>query len=360
MRSDQVVVTRDLVKDRCLVCGLVRSRDMPDADELLAYYGEDYTVAAADYMFYAPEGPRPRSAVLCAWLSEAFGVYRWRGSKRCLEVGAGAGALLEQFARRFPDLQPEGLELGPEAHEAQRRGLNVRRAPVGETPEGIYDLIYSVAVVEHVPSPTQFLTDLRRRLRPGGLLYLCQPTQDVCSYDVFFVDHLHHFGTEHLRAYARKCGFRELGFVVGHELMPNFSLHLWQAHDGPGQFDWHGPPGYTACAEAARRAEADLHRLDETLRDLARRERRVGVFGVNEVFGLARAYSALGDFPLCCGLADNPAGVPRAGLNFPIVPPEACRDFGVQDVILAVNTVYHAQVRRRLEPLGVAVHPVLT
>ena len=102
------------------------------------------------------------------------------------------------------------------------------------------------------------MTELRKRLRPGGLLYLCQPTQDVPSYDVFFVDHLHHFGTDHLRAYAGRCGFRELGFVVGHGWMPNFSLHLWQAAEPDGDFAWHGPPGSTACAGRGRACVADL------------------------------------------------------------------------------------------------------
>lgn len=90
-------------------------------------------------------------------------------------------------------------------------------------PKEHYDGVLSVAVLEHVASPTSFLTAIHKSLAPNGLLFLAQPTQDVSSYDVLFYDHIHHFGTDHLRAYAHKCGFRELGFVVGHEWMPNFT-----------------------------------------------------------------------------------------------------------------------------------------
>lgn len=359
MRSDRVVVAADLDKSRCCCCGLVRSTTLPDDTTLRSYYGDEYTVAASDYVFWTADGPLLRSEIFCSWLSEAMGVFRWEKAKRCLEVGAGAGALMEQFVRRFPHLTVEGVELGPEAKVARERGFTVRQSPVEEEPEGQFDIVYCIAVLEHVRSPSAFLAELRKRLRPGGLLYLSQPTQDVPSYDLFFVDHLYHFGTDHLRAYARKCGFRELGFVVGHRLMPNFSLHLWQAEDLADDFAWHGPPGRTDCAAAAQRISNDLHRLDETLADLQRRGRVVATFGLNEVFGLARAYSNLGTYPLCCGLSDDPAAGP-AGLSFPVLRPEACSDHGVEDVLLTVNAIYYPQLIRRLTPLGVAVHPVLT
>ncbi|MGL4551110.1 MAG: hypothetical protein ACRC33_07980, partial [Gemmataceae bacterium] len=103
----------------------------------------------------------------------------------------------------------------------------------------------------------------------------------------------------------------------------------------------------------------DLRALDGTLAGLARRGRAVAAFGLNEVFGLARAYSGLGDFPLRCGLADDPAAA-ACPVSFPVVRPEACRAHGVEDVLLTVNALYYPQLIRRLAPLGVAVHPVLS
>jgi SAM-dependent methyltransferase len=360
LRSDRRLLAGDLRKLCCRRCGLVRQGDAYPEGGLAEMYAAEYAVAPADYTFYTSRGPVTRTSLFRAWLVEAFGTHHWRGVRRCLEIGAGAGALLHEFQTSFPDARFEGIELCAAAvAQARQHGRAVRQAVIGDTEEGVFDAVYTIAVLEHVPSPTRFLRDLRRCLRPGGLLYLAQPTQDVPSYDIFFVDHLHHFGTDHLRSYARKCGFREIGMVVGHEWMPNFSLHLWQVAPSDTGGDWAGPPGYTTCADTVRQVSEDLRCLDRALSRLAREGRRVGVFGLNEVYALARAYSDLGVYPLSCGLADRPDNPDYAHLGFPVVPPEKCRPLGVADVVLAVNKVYYPQVRQRLGALGVTVYPVL-
>jgi 2-polyprenyl-3-methyl-5-hydroxy-6-metoxy-1,4-benzoquinol methylase len=156
-----------------------------------------------------------------------MGAHRWQQANRCLEVGAGSGLLLREFIRRFPDKTFEGIELNRAAAKlAREHGLPVYQGETDSIDAGQFDLIYSVAVLEHVVSPAGFTSELRRLLKPEGLLFLCQPTQDVPSYDIFFIDHLYHFGSQHLYQYARKGGFRELGFITGHPWMPNYSLHL--------------------------------------------------------------------------------------------------------------------------------------
>lgn len=360
LRSDRQVLAGDLCKLRCEQCGLVRQGAVYLQGSLAQMYAAEYTVAPADYSFPTPQGPIRRSSLFRAWLVEAFGAYRWHGVRRCLEIGAGAGTLLNELQTCFPDTHFEGIELCAAAvAQARQRGLAVCQAGVEDTPEGVFDAVYAIAVLEHVPSPSRFLRDLRRRLRPGGLLYLCQPTQDVASYDIFFVDHLHHFGTDHLRGYARKCGFRERGAIVGHEWMPNFSLHLWQAADNGRDGGWADSPGYTSCADTLRQVTDDLRRLDEALARLRQERKRVAVFGLNEVYALARAYSALGAYPLHCGLDDRPDNPDYARLGFPVVLPEKCRSLGVTDVVLAVNKVYYPQLRQRLAALGATIYPVL-
>jgi hypothetical protein len=43
-----------------------------------------------------------------------------------------------------------------------------------------------------------------------------------------------------------------------------------------------------------------------------------------------------------------------------VVVPEEGPALGVQDVFLTMNRIYYDQARRRLERLGVCVHPVLS
>jgi len=93
---------------------------------------------------------------------------------------------------------------------------------------------------------------------------------------------------------------------------------------------------------------------------LIKRRRRVAVFGLNEVYSLACAYSNLANFPVVCGLDDDPAKPEYAALDFPVLKPVDCLALRVQDVLLTMNKVYYDYARRRLEQLGLETHPVLS
>jgi SAM-dependent methyltransferase len=362
LRSDRVIVPARLVKHACRRCGLVRSGDGPDPAALQALYADEYAAGlGSDHRFFTPAGPVARSAVFAEWIAGAVDEGAWRGA-RVLEIGAGTGAAQRELARRFPAATFEGQETRRAAAAAARAaGLDVRDGPLDALPAASYDVAYAIAVLEHVPSPAAFLAQVRARLRPGARLVLSQPTQDVPSYDVLFVDHLFHFGAAHVAAYARACGFREERAVVGHPLMPNFSLHVWRAvDDGPAPRAWDGPPAPTTCAATAKSVEADMARLDATLDGIVARGRPVAVFGLAEVFWLARAYSSLADRTIACGLVDDPATVDAAALGFPVVRPEEAPAHGVQEVILAMNPVYYPMATERLARLGLRAVPLLS
>jgi SAM-dependent methyltransferase len=371
LRSDRVLLPQDLHKIECIGCGLVRSGDAEAPVTLGEVYLDEYSMSTEweDHVFYTAQGPLQRSVAFADWLERAAGRYRWDRAKRILEIGAGAGTLLAELTSRYPESAFEGVEVNRAAAEiARRKGLRV--ADRLDDINGPFDLVLAVAVIEHVPSPARFLAAARRLLAPGGLLYLCQPTQDVSSYDLFFVDHLHHFASEHLRAYAGPIGFMEVALVVGHEVMPNFSLHVWQAFDAEPPKErpdaapdgstgwWVGPPVATTCATSGHQIQADMARLDATLADLHTQSRPVAVFGVNEAFWLTCAYSSLSAFPIACGLDDRPGQLYHARLPFPVVQPEQCSAYGARDVLLTMNALYYPLATRRLKALGLRPVPI--
>jgi 2-polyprenyl-3-methyl-5-hydroxy-6-metoxy-1,4-benzoquinol methylase len=363
MRSDRRITHSNLRKYVCKRCGLVRSGHSFEHQGLAGFYSNEYRLSeqSEEYFFQTPEGPISRSSLFCDWIVSETGGSPWQKNSRCLEVGAGSGILLQEFIRRFPDITFEGAELNRSAVElAHRRGLAIHPEEPGKLEPEQYDTIYSIAVIEHVASPARFIKDLRRLLKPGGHLVLCQPTQDVPSYDVFFTDHLHHFGSEHLRQYALKGGFHEQRAFIGHRWMPNFSLHLWQADESKSEFKWQGQPAQTTCAATGYRIVGDMERLNLLLASLAERKRRVAVFGLNEVYWLARAYSKLGDFPIVCGFDDNPDKAEYATLGFPVLAPENYLEHGVEEVILTMNKIYYAHAQERLEQMGLTVHRLLS
>jgi SAM-dependent methyltransferase len=361
LRSDRAIVRARLRKLACRTCGLVCDATAQSALEE-GYYRDEYRIALADHVFYTAAGPRFRSTILADWIVsslETSGVPASR-LERVLEIGAGGGFVLTAVADRLPHAQCEGFELsGSAAEVARRRRVPMRTGELSSLPDASFDLAYAVAVLEHVPSPTGFIAEIRRLLRPGGHLVLVQPTQDVPSYDVFFVDHLHHFGTAHMAGYAAKGGFTERFATVGYEWMPNFSLHVWTTQAGAPGWRWPGPPAVTTCVQTVHQVTADMQRLDSTLAQLTHQHHRFGVFGLHEVFALARAYSSLEDGAIRCGLDDEPGKPEYAHYPFPVLTPERCAECHVEDILLTMNKVYYAQASERLTRLGMRPHPVL-
>jgi SAM-dependent methyltransferase len=357
VRSDRVILAGHLSKLGCARCGLVRAGDQEFGADLASYYTDSYDPGAPDHLFYTLDGPVTRSSIFADWMISATGIDVWTGRPIVAEVGAGSGHLLSELSRRFPDGRFIAVEPGRDAAaRTAALGFEVSRDVEGVLP-GSCDVVVAAAVLEHVASPTRFLNSLRTRLRPGGTLILTQPTQDVASYDVLFADHLHHFGRAHLAGYARKCGFHEKRSQVGHWLMPNFSLHVWQAAERSNE-SWQGAPAATLSAASAARVMADLARLDTFLDRCAREGRRLATFGLHEAFAIALAYSGLGGFPLVCGLDDEPDK--RGRFDFPVVRPEEAPAFGVTDALLTMNALHYPVATRRLDRSHIRSHPVLS
>lgn len=359
LRSDRVVVDRPLRKIACLQCGLVREAE----PELIGadYYRDEYALDQGDHVFHSADGGVQRSEVFVDWVANAAEAVRMPiESGRLLEVGASRGHFLEAVQRRWPAAVCHGLELNAAAAaESRRRGLSMIDGDIDGVPESSYDIVCAIAVFEHVPAPTQFLASVRRILKPGGHAVLIQPTQDVPSYDVLFVDHLFHFATAHVSAFAGKCGFEQLWQQVGFRFMPNFSAHVLQASGELSATVWKGGPAATASEDSVGSVMADMAALDAATDELRRDGRPFGVFGLHEVFALARAYSRIDEAGIAVGLDDHPENPEHRRLPFPVVRPESCAAIGVRDVFLMMNRVHYAYATERLAGLGIRAVPVL-
>jgi SAM-dependent methyltransferase len=354
LRSDRRIVPGPLQKIECERCGLVRAA--PHAATGEAFYAHDYHLDRGDHVFMTAEGPVRRSAVMADWIEQltlSAGIDL--SGRRVFEIGAGRGYLLAELASRWPAARCSGMELSVEAAgEARAQGLDVTPVPLHERAPGA-DVVIAIAVLEHVPSPTDFLRAIRRVLAPGGYAVLIQPTQDVPSYDVLFIDHLHHFGMSHVRGLARKCGFDTVGDQVGFRLMPNFSAHLLCAADAQA---WDASSSRTCAAKTVARVTEDLARFAQEFRRVKAAGRRVGVFGLHEAFAVVRAYSGIEAADITVGLADDLSNPEYRELPFPVAGPEACAGLGVNDVFLTMNAVHYPYASSRLAGLGLRAIPV--
>jgi SAM-dependent methyltransferase len=121
-------------------------------------------------------------------LSFFFNSRMWLDSRAVLDVGTGNAHYLRQLARYFPTKSYVGIDTDASHIEvAQREGPGEAG---GDAPSmqfllldahdvrGAYDVALARLLVQHLPSAADFLTSMRRAIKPGGMLIVIESSDD--------------------------------------------------------------------------------------------------------------------------------------------------------------------------------------
>ncbi len=162
-------------------------------------------------------------------LSLVVAVIKWQASgadeePRILEIGCGAGTLLEGLARRGYR-QLNGIDIAPAAVEKARNRLasygladRVRQRTAGDLLRTgharEFDVVLLCDVIEHVPSDRarSLLGDVRQLLRPSGTLVLVTPNSFTGPHDI--TRHFRPSGSEPEGLHLHEYSLRELIFLL--------------------------------------------------------------------------------------------------------------------------------------------------
>lgn len=160
----------------CRRCGLLQTHPLMRPSDYDDFYRRHYRG-----LYSGSEQPTGsffdqqlgQGRIILRWLAERDLLGRRGGT--VLEVGCGAGGILAAFDRRGH--KTLGVDLGEDYLERGRAaGLDLRQGGVDTLPdEPLADLVIYCHVLEHVLDPRGELEHIRRRLRPGGLLYVEVP-----------------------------------------------------------------------------------------------------------------------------------------------------------------------------------------
>ena len=173
------------------------------------YYGDYYTHHGID------EPP-----LVARRLSEITADFsRYRQTNRLLDVGCGAGSLLQ--AARDNGWEAQGIDVSASAVSHSRNlGFEVFHGELNEAQlaKGQFDVITAVEILEHLFDPAKVVNEIHRLLRPGGLFWLTTPNCRSLAARLMGLgwrvvsppEHLQLFSVEGLRTLLLRAGFTEV------------------------------------------------------------------------------------------------------------------------------------------------------
>ena len=143
--------------------------------------------------------------VIREWIGEV-------GTQNIIEVGCGGNKTLPEAigVDRIPKGQPI-----PFVNQASVADVICDANGVLPFEDATVDVVIARHVIEHVVDTVGFLTELKRVLKPGGMLLLATPNQDVCDSIPMNSEHVHAWNPDALQKIMEFCGFQvteRLGF----------------------------------------------------------------------------------------------------------------------------------------------------
>ncbi|MEQ1758905.1 MAG: methyltransferase domain-containing protein [Vicinamibacterales bacterium] len=110
-----------------------------------------------------------------------------RPGQQVLEVGSGLGILASSVADAAANVHVTGVEYAPAQLDAAARHPRVRYirgdAHHLEFPDATFDLVYVRYVLEHLQYPDIALAEMRRVVRPGGHVAVCENDTSLVRLD---------------------------------------------------------------------------------------------------------------------------------------------------------------------------------
>lgn len=136
---------------------------------------------------------------------------------RLLEIGCSSGAFLSAAQNIFTVY---GIEADATSCAiANSRGIDCFNGSLADArfPNDHFDVVTLYHVIEHLPSPTLTLQEIRRILKPGGWLIIEAPDINTIWFRLlgarwrqFIPDHLFFFTPETIQRACQQSGFRVL------------------------------------------------------------------------------------------------------------------------------------------------------
>lgn len=195
----------------CDGCGHAQCDDIPD---IQAFYDTTYRISLSsadhDQVFsVAPDG-----AVLFRTDHQtdiALKLLDLPQEARVLDYGAAKADTLRKMVERRADIAPHVFDVSADYRTAWLGWVPEEAQATYTVPKawlGQFDVVMSHFVIEHVPDPVGFLSDIAALLKSDGQALLSLPDVAANPGDMVVADHLNHFSETSLERALARAGLK--------------------------------------------------------------------------------------------------------------------------------------------------------
>jgi len=282
----------------CVICGSVAFEPVSEIDRYGFYYPTGLCTGCGNVQQTAYYTPKTVAAFYAGYYRNihsglspaplfakqaqrgqailAFVTPQVPGPARVLELGTGAGGILAQFAEAGHSVVGCDFDEDFLAH-GRTKGLELRLGGL-ETlgQDETFDLVILSHVLEHVVKPGPFLSAIRRRLTPDGMIYVEVPAIELVLKGEKDGDFLRYLQIAHV------CHFSEASFA---NLCRREGFSIVKSDDVIRALIEPDPAGPQAIQPHAAESRALLAAIERRRREPRRRVRRAASRGL-EMLGL--------------------------------------------------------------------------
>lgn len=168
----------DFAYGLCHDCGTLFQTPRPPLSAFEAFYRDSISSKYWAEVFFPAVAEARREKIFQPRVERLATLCKANGTKiqRLIDVGAGYGIFLDEWRKWSPSTQLIAVEPSASlAMECRSKGLEVVESIVelvGNSYEGFADLVVCFEVLEHVHEPMDFVKNLMRLARPGGMVFV--------------------------------------------------------------------------------------------------------------------------------------------------------------------------------------------
>lgn len=210
---------------KCNQCGLIFNHPKLPENDAKRFYNKDYynpwRLGGAEKI----STERNKTLTFNRWLIK---IEKYRPIGKILDTGCATGFFLETARKR--GWLPYGVEISEySAKIAQKKfGACVFTGSLIEAhfDDREFDAVTAFDLIEHLNSPEEFLVEVFRILKPGGVIAICTINAESLSYKLmgmnwphFKPEHLYYFSPVSIKKMLHKSGFKTLRIIQAKKIL---------------------------------------------------------------------------------------------------------------------------------------------